>query len=287
MPDIAKWNRDRKSKRVLAEVEATTAEAKRLGFTGTPSFAVEGPGAEGPARRSARRARPARSKPRSKKRADAGSQAQRQSLGGSTIDRTRMRPASGRSSHNHHYRALNRRDRGERLRAWSPRAPHRDTGQRRHGGDRPPRQARRGRGAGMMRARSGPSAPGGGCETATAAPVRWTRRRSRSGSGVGVDLQLGHRQLAPRRSQVVPGGSRRAQVDDPEQALVQPRPGARADASGRAGRRCWRPAPAPCCAARLRPGPSSAARAPRHRARGRRGSSRGRCAASPRGSPPG
>jgi protein-disulfide isomerase len=45
--DIARWNRDRKSGKVLAEVAATTAEAQRLGFTGTPSFAVEGPGATG------------------------------------------------------------------------------------------------------------------------------------------------------------------------------------------------------------------------------------------------
>ncbi len=45
--NIAKWNSDRKSKRVLAQVKATTAEAEQLGFTGTPSFAVEGPGAAG------------------------------------------------------------------------------------------------------------------------------------------------------------------------------------------------------------------------------------------------
>lgn len=45
--DIGKWNRDRKSKAILAEVEETTAEARELGFTGTPSFAVEGPGTEG------------------------------------------------------------------------------------------------------------------------------------------------------------------------------------------------------------------------------------------------
>ncbi len=47
VPDIAKWNSARKSKRILAEVAATTAEAKQLGFTGTPSFAVQGPGASG------------------------------------------------------------------------------------------------------------------------------------------------------------------------------------------------------------------------------------------------
>lgn len=47
VPDIAKWNAARKSKRVLAEVAASTAEAERLGFTGTPSFAITGPGASG------------------------------------------------------------------------------------------------------------------------------------------------------------------------------------------------------------------------------------------------
>ncbi|MFI5028237.1 MAG: DsbA family protein [Solirubrobacterales bacterium] len=41
--DIARWNRERKSKTVLAEVGKTTREAERLGFGGTPSFAVEGP----------------------------------------------------------------------------------------------------------------------------------------------------------------------------------------------------------------------------------------------------
>jgi protein-disulfide isomerase len=47
VPNLAKWNADRKSKRVLGEVAATTAEAKRLGFTGTPSFALKGPGTNG------------------------------------------------------------------------------------------------------------------------------------------------------------------------------------------------------------------------------------------------
>jgi protein-disulfide isomerase len=47
VPDIAKWNAARKSKRVLDEVAATSAEAERLGFTGTPSFAVKGPGTSG------------------------------------------------------------------------------------------------------------------------------------------------------------------------------------------------------------------------------------------------
>jgi len=47
VPDIARWNKDRKSAKILEEVEATTAEAQKLGFTGTPSFAVEGPGTSG------------------------------------------------------------------------------------------------------------------------------------------------------------------------------------------------------------------------------------------------
>lgn len=47
VPDIARWNQDRKSAEVLEDVEGTTAEAQRLDLTGTPSFAVEGPGASG------------------------------------------------------------------------------------------------------------------------------------------------------------------------------------------------------------------------------------------------
>jgi len=47
VPDIARWNHDRKSATVQAEVEKATAEAERLGFEGTPSFAVEGPSTNG------------------------------------------------------------------------------------------------------------------------------------------------------------------------------------------------------------------------------------------------
>jgi protein-disulfide isomerase len=47
VPNLAKWNRARKSKAVIAQVEATSAEAQELGFSGTPSFALEGPRAEG------------------------------------------------------------------------------------------------------------------------------------------------------------------------------------------------------------------------------------------------
>lgn len=47
MPDIARWNTERKSKAIVSEVERTTAEARRIGFEGTPSFAVKGPGTTG------------------------------------------------------------------------------------------------------------------------------------------------------------------------------------------------------------------------------------------------
>jgi protein-disulfide isomerase len=47
VPDLAQWNRDREDKAVVREVEETTAEARNLGFEGTPSFAVEGPGTKG------------------------------------------------------------------------------------------------------------------------------------------------------------------------------------------------------------------------------------------------
>lgn len=43
--DMAKWNEDRKLMR--AEVEETSREAQQLGFNGTPSFAIEGPGTKG------------------------------------------------------------------------------------------------------------------------------------------------------------------------------------------------------------------------------------------------
>jgi protein-disulfide isomerase len=45
--EIAKWNQARKSRLVLGLVRRTTSEAQRLGFTGTPSFAVDGPGTAG------------------------------------------------------------------------------------------------------------------------------------------------------------------------------------------------------------------------------------------------
>jgi protein-disulfide isomerase len=42
VPEISRWNRERESARLSGEVEVTSEEAQQLGFTGTPSFAVEG-----------------------------------------------------------------------------------------------------------------------------------------------------------------------------------------------------------------------------------------------------
>ncbi len=47
VPDIAQWNKDRKSNAVLRQVRNETDEAQSLGLTGTPSFVVEGPGVQG------------------------------------------------------------------------------------------------------------------------------------------------------------------------------------------------------------------------------------------------
>lgn len=47
VPDIRRWNEARKSRLALGLVRRTTEEAKELGFTGTPSFAVEGSGTDG------------------------------------------------------------------------------------------------------------------------------------------------------------------------------------------------------------------------------------------------
>jgi protein-disulfide isomerase len=45
--DIDKWNQDRKSDALTAEVEETNEEAERLGLTGTPSLAIKGPSTNG------------------------------------------------------------------------------------------------------------------------------------------------------------------------------------------------------------------------------------------------
>jgi protein-disulfide isomerase len=47
IPDIARWNQERKSHKFKKQVEETTEQAGKLGFTGTPSFAVEGPQSNG------------------------------------------------------------------------------------------------------------------------------------------------------------------------------------------------------------------------------------------------
>jgi protein-disulfide isomerase len=47
IPDLATWNKERKSGKFKKQVENTTAQAGKLGFEGTPSFAVEGPKSKG------------------------------------------------------------------------------------------------------------------------------------------------------------------------------------------------------------------------------------------------
>jgi protein-disulfide isomerase len=47
VPDIAQWNKVRKGQSALKAVQDTSEEAQRLGLTGTPSFAVSGPGSIG------------------------------------------------------------------------------------------------------------------------------------------------------------------------------------------------------------------------------------------------
>jgi protein-disulfide isomerase len=47
VPDMARFNKERKSGKFKKKVEATTEQASNLGFSGTPSFAIEGPSSEG------------------------------------------------------------------------------------------------------------------------------------------------------------------------------------------------------------------------------------------------
>lgn len=47
VPSMAKWNEDRASANVTNEVQETTEQAQKFGFTGTPSFAIEGPSTKG------------------------------------------------------------------------------------------------------------------------------------------------------------------------------------------------------------------------------------------------
>lgn len=45
--DLERWNQDRRSQAALDAVEAAGQEAQSLGFGGTPSFAIRGPGTDG------------------------------------------------------------------------------------------------------------------------------------------------------------------------------------------------------------------------------------------------
>ncbi|HXF30613.1 MAG TPA: thioredoxin domain-containing protein [Solirubrobacterales bacterium] len=47
VPDMQKFNEERKSGKFKKKVEATTKQAGTFGFTGTPSFAIEGPHSNG------------------------------------------------------------------------------------------------------------------------------------------------------------------------------------------------------------------------------------------------
>jgi protein-disulfide isomerase len=47
IPDMAKWKEEWKGGTYKKQVEETTGQAQKLGFEGTPSFAVEGPNSEG------------------------------------------------------------------------------------------------------------------------------------------------------------------------------------------------------------------------------------------------
>lgn len=47
IPNLSQWNKERKSHKYKKQVEETTQQAEKLGFSGTPSFAVEGPGSNG------------------------------------------------------------------------------------------------------------------------------------------------------------------------------------------------------------------------------------------------
>ena len=47
IPNFTQWNKERKSGKFKKQVSATTEQAEKLGFTGTPSFAIEGPHSNG------------------------------------------------------------------------------------------------------------------------------------------------------------------------------------------------------------------------------------------------
>jgi protein-disulfide isomerase len=45
--DLAKWNKERQNKKLTKEIAETTEQAQNFGFTGTPSFAIQGPSTNG------------------------------------------------------------------------------------------------------------------------------------------------------------------------------------------------------------------------------------------------
>jgi protein-disulfide isomerase len=47
IPDLAKWNEERKSGKYKKQLETDTKQAEKIGFEGTPSFAIEGPSSQG------------------------------------------------------------------------------------------------------------------------------------------------------------------------------------------------------------------------------------------------
>jgi protein-disulfide isomerase len=47
VPDFAKWKEEWSSKKYKKQVEKTTQQAEKIGFTGTPSFSIEGPHSKG------------------------------------------------------------------------------------------------------------------------------------------------------------------------------------------------------------------------------------------------
>jgi protein-disulfide isomerase len=47
IPDMGKWKSEWKGKKYKKQVESTTSQAQKIGFTGTPSFSIEGPKSEG------------------------------------------------------------------------------------------------------------------------------------------------------------------------------------------------------------------------------------------------
>ena len=47
IPNLAQWNKERKSKKYKKQLDQTTKQAQKIGFEATPSFAIEGPGSKG------------------------------------------------------------------------------------------------------------------------------------------------------------------------------------------------------------------------------------------------